>query len=90
MSERGERHERFAAPDAAPRLDVLALSCPMEAKETLLEADPDKFLTERHYDGYAVVLLRLEAVDEAELEAILLSAWRAVAPPALAAELKPG
>ncbi len=23
MSERGERHERFAAPDAAPRLDVL-------------------------------------------------------------------
>jgi hypothetical protein len=66
-----------------PRLDVLVLRCAMEAKETILEADPDKFFATAHYDGYPVVLLRLETVDEEELRSILLSAWRSAAPPAL-------
>ncbi len=61
------------------RLDVLVLRCAMEAKETILEADPDKFFTEPHYNGYPAVLLRLDKVDEPELEAILGSAWRSVA-----------
>jgi hypothetical protein len=61
------------------RLDVLVLRCAMEAKETILEADPDKFFTEPHYNGYPAVLLRLDQVDEPELEAILGSAWRSVA-----------
>ena len=73
-----------------PRLDVLVLRCPIEAKETILEADPDKFFSHSHYDGYAAVLLRLGAVDEAELRSILVSAWRFVAPPALSAQIPPG
>jgi hypothetical protein len=72
-----------------PRLDVLAVRCPIEAKQTILEADPDKFFTTAHYDGYPAVLLRLEAVDEAELGAILTSAWRCMAPPALVEQLRP-
>ena len=66
-----------------PRLDVLVLRCPLEAKETMIEADPDKFFNEPHYAGHGAVLLRLDAVDEAELGPILISAWRCVAPPAL-------
>ena len=72
-----------------PRLEVLVLRCAMEAKETILEADPDKFFTTAHYDGYPTVLLRLETVDEGELHSILLSAWRSAAPPALLEQLTP-
>lgn len=72
------------------KLGVLALRCIPEAKDIMLEAEPDKFFTEPHYDGYPAVLLRLEAVDDAELRAILISAWRCMAPPPLLAEFKPG
>ncbi len=74
----------------APRLDVLVLRCPLEAKETILEADPHKFFADPHYDGHAAVLLRLDAVDEAELRPILISAWRCVAPPGLVDQLATG
>ena len=72
-----------------PRLDVLVLPCAMEAKDTIVEADPDKFFTTAHYRAYPLVLLRLETVDEAELRSILLSAWRSAAPPALLEQLRP-
>lgn len=72
-----------------PRLDVLAVRCPVEAKQTILEADPDTFFTTAHYDGHPAVLLRLEAVDEAELGAILTSAWRCMASPAVVEQLRP-
>jgi hypothetical protein len=73
-----------------PRLDVLVLPCAPEAKETILEADPDKFFTTTHYRAYPLVLLRLETVDDAELGSILLSAWRSVASPVLREQLRPG
>ncbi len=69
------------------RLDVLVLRCPLEAKEIMLEAEPDRFFTDPHYDGYPAILLRLEAVDEAELHAILTSAWLSTAPPKLLAQV---
>lgn len=72
-----------------PNLGVLVLLCPIEAKETMLEADPDKFFHDAHYTGYPAILLRLDAVDEAELEAILQSAWRCAAPPDLIGQVKP-
>src|SRR5580704_10296178 len=58
-----------------PRLDVLAVRCPAEAKQAILEADPDKLFTEPHYDAFPAVLVRLDRVDEAEIEALLRSAW---------------
>ena len=61
------------------RLDVLAVRCPIERKEFLIEAAPDRFFDDDHYRGYPAVLARLEAVDEAELDALLRDAYRMTA-----------
>lgn len=53
-------------------------------KEMLIEAEPTKFFTEPHYNGFPAILVRLAAVDATELEALLRNAWRCQAPPALA------
>lgn len=52
-------------------------------KEMLIEAQPSKFFTEPHYNGFPAILVRLAAVDATELEALLLNAWRCQASPAL-------
>ena len=52
-------------------------------KELLIEAEPTKFFTEPHYNSFPAILVRLAAVAADELEALLLVAWRAQAPPAL-------
>ena len=62
-----------------PRLDVLAVRCVPEEKETLLELDPVKFFTEDHYRGYPAILVRLGEVDEAEMAGLLATAYRCVA-----------
>ena len=57
------------------------------AKEELLAADPAKFFTEPHYNGFPAVLVRLPAIDPDELAELITDAWRCQAPRALAAEL---
>lgn len=52
-------------------------------KEMLIEAEPTKFFTEAHYNGFPAILVRLAAVEIAELEALLRNGWRSQAPPAL-------
>jgi hypothetical protein len=52
-------------------------------KEMLIAADPDKFFTEPHYNGFPAVLIRLAAVRVAELRELLTDAWRCMAPHAL-------
>ncbi len=64
--------------------DVLAVRCPLETKEMLLEAAPQRFFDDDHYRGYPAVLVRLAAVDEDELLGLLWGGWRAVAPRTLA------
>ena len=66
-----------------PRLDVLAVRCALERKEMLIEAAPDWFFDDDHYRGYPAVLVRLDAVDEDELRALLAEAWRCAAPKAV-------
>ena len=46
-------------------------------KEACLLGDPDVFFTTDHYNGYATVIVRLDAVDEARLEEIVRDAWEA-------------
>lgn len=58
----------------------------LDEKEALLAADPERFTTTPHYDGYAVVLLRMEAVDAEELRELIVEAWRVRAPKRLQAE----
>lgn len=53
---------------------VLAVRCRMEKKEMLLEAAPETFFQDDHYRGYPAVLVRLEAIGEAELSALLTDA----------------
>lgn len=67
-----------------PNPDVIAIRVRNNAeKEMLVEAEPAKFFTEPHYNGFPAVLVRLAAVDVNELEALLRNAWRCQAPAAL-------
>jgi hypothetical protein len=49
-------------------------------KEALLAADPRKFFTTPHYDGYPAVLVDIAAVDEDELRELITDSWRLKAP----------
>lgn len=49
-------------------------------REALLQGQPDVFFTTPHYDGAPYVLVRLEAVDPAELGELIEEAWRVRAP----------
>lgn len=69
-----------------PNPEVLAIRVADEVeKTTLLGADPDKFFTEPHYNGYPAVLVRLEKVSKPELRTLINEAWRVQAPRKLAA-----
>jgi hypothetical protein len=72
-----------------PRPDVVAIRVASQAeKEELLAADPAKFFTEPHYNGFPAVLVRLPAIDTGELEELIIDAWRCQAPQALAERRK--
>jgi hypothetical protein len=49
-------------------------------KDLLLEAEPVKYFTEPHYDGFPAILVRLAEVRVPELRALLKEAWRCMAP----------
>ena len=55
-------------------------------KEAILAAGTPGLFTIPHFDGYAAVLVQLEAVDEDDLREILTDGWLAVAPESLADE----
>ena len=57
-------------------------------KDLLISADPTKFFTEPHYDGFPAVLVRLAEVSASELRQLLEDAWRCQAPAELAKGLK--
>lgn len=67
-----------------PNPDVIAIRVRNNLeKEMLIEAEPTKFFTEPHYNGFPAILVRLAAVDVDELAALLLNAWRCQAPSAV-------
>src|SRR5262249_6955244 len=49
-------------------------------KDALLAAEPKKFFTEPHYNGYPAILVRLSEVKVGELRTLLEEAWRCMAP----------
>ncbi len=64
-----------------PRLDILAVRVQNEAeKQMLLEADPVKFFTEPHYNGFPAILVRLTEIDPDELSELLTDAWACIVP----------
>jgi len=50
---------------------TLAIRCPLDEKEMLIEAEPEFYFQTDHYIGYPAVLIRLEAIDDARLKARL-------------------
>jgi hypothetical protein len=60
------------------------------AKEALLADDPSLYFTTPHFDGYAIVLARLDVIGDDELRELIVEAWLARAPARLADEYLAG
>jgi hypothetical protein len=61
-----------------PRYDMYVMRvADADDKEAFLAGDPDVFFTTDHYNGYASVIVRLDAVDEERLREIVADAWAA-------------
>ncbi len=80
--ERPLRAADFAAlGEAAPDGDVLGAAVEDEGVKHALIADrPDVYFTTPHFDGYAAVLVALDAIDPGDLEELITDAWLAKAP----------
>jgi hypothetical protein len=59
-------------------------------KEALLTANPKKFRTTPHYDGWPTVLLHLPSLSRRELAELLTDAWRQKAPKRVLAAFEEG
>lgn len=58
----------------------------VEDKQALIASDPAKFFTTPHYDGYPIVLVRLDMVDVTEAAELITDSWRLRAPTRLVKE----
>src|SRR5882672_10191079 len=59
------------------RTDIAVLFVGDEAeKQALIMGEPDKFFTADGYQGWPLVLLRLDQVDVERLEELITDAWR--------------
>jgi hypothetical protein len=57
-----------------------------EDKHALIAAEPKKFSTTPHYDGYPIVLVDMDAIDRAEATELIVESWRLQAPKGLVKE----
>jgi hypothetical protein len=72
------------------RTDVAVLFVGDEAeKQALLLGEPELFFTTSGYDGWPLVMLRLERVSVDRLAELIRDAWRMRAPAELAGSLDP-
>ncbi|MES1199596.1 MAG: MmcQ/YjbR family DNA-binding protein [Pseudomonadota bacterium] len=55
-------------------MEVIAVSCPLDRKELLIEAAPEIYFDDDHYRNYPAVLVRLKTISAKELKALLQSA----------------
>ena len=75
-----------ALGDGAPTGDILGIRvCDEQDKHALIAGDPGVFFTTPHFDGYPIVLARLEATGVGLLEELVTDAWRDRAPKRLVA-----
>jgi hypothetical protein len=79
------RSDREALGDDAPEGPILGARVEhLGAKEALLATDEDVFFTTPHFDGYAIVLVRLDQISVEDLDEVIVEAWLARAPKRLA------
>ncbi len=80
--------ERRPGKPRAIRTDIAVLFVGDESeKQALLLGEPGLFFTTPEYDGWPLVLLRLDAVQTGRLAELVTDAWRMRAPAGLAADL---
>ena len=83
--------ERSAGKKRVIRTDVAVLFVGDEAeKQALALGEPDLFFTTPAYDGWPLVMLRLDAVDTERLAELVTDAWRMRAPDELVTDLDQG
>jgi len=69
--------ERQPGRQRVIRTDVAVLFVGDEAeKQALLKGEPERFFTAPGYDGWPLVMLRLDQVDVVRLEELITDAWR--------------
>ena len=79
--------ERSPGRPRVIRRDIAVLFVGDEAeKQALLLGEPDAFFTERGYDGWPLVMLRLGSVGVDRLHELVTDAWRMRAPAEVLAE----
>ena len=67
---------RAALGDAAPDGPIMGARVEHEiAKQALLADDPEVFFTTPHFDGYPIVLVRLDRISKADLREVVTEAW---------------
>jgi hypothetical protein len=65
---------------------MMGFAFPKEEREALIASEPQKFLMPKRSDQrYNWVVVRLGAIDDAEMDEIVVSAWRMVVPKRVAA-----
>lgn len=69
-----ERIDPKRARVANPDVLVVRVASELD-KQALIDLDPGVFFTEPHFDGYPMVLIRLEAIDEPMLAKLLADSW---------------
>ncbi len=75
------RRDLEALGDKAPDGPILAAWVPdLGAKEALLADDPQSYFTTPHFNGYPVILVRLELITIDDLTELITEAWLARAP----------
>jgi hypothetical protein len=80
--------ERRPGKPRVIRTDVAVLFVGDEAeKQALLLGEPEVFFTTSGYDGWPLVMLRLDEVNPDRLAELVTDAWRMRAPRELASEL---
>lgn len=81
---RAKEIEQLGGPEpegGAPTGEILAVRVPdEEAKQALLQSEPDVYFTTPHFDGYPSVLARLEQIPRKDLEEAIVEAWLSRAP----------
>ncbi|MDT9598144.1 MmcQ/YjbR family DNA-binding protein [Sphingosinicella rhizophila] len=65
---------------------VLVVTCPLELKDILMEAEPGILFQTDHYRGWPAMLVRLDRIDDERLRERLECAWREKAPSRLLRE----
>lgn len=66
---------------------IMVVMVPLGLKDALMNAEPDKYFETPHYAGWPAMLVRLDAVSDAELFTRLECAWAEKAPAKLVKEI---